>query len=554
MTPSDIVKLKHPEWTEHQLRWRWLADSLEGGDRYRWAVYGQDRRSMPVRNLIRHKREYPPPGEQDTYVSVPSSRVGIFGGPQVDATDDDYTLRLIRTPVPDLVSEVIGKHLGRVYRHEVRRQGPAQYLTWIEDVNGSGTPLDAWMRRQLAPQLLAIGCLDVVIDHPRPPAGSRVQTRADVQALSLDSVIARIIPPWDVMWWQLDATGRYERVLVHEMVEGVKGDPESRYRLWSKTEWVLMKPNGEVIEQAPHPYGVVPQIRCFVGRKYRCPHTGWTPIESVAERQREFYNRDSELVLSDVLQAHPMLQGPPPDADGTIALGPGWLLAKRREMSGPSVSYEGYDYIDPPKGAADSIRTNLDRIRDQIDRSQGLNKPAGSDAGGSSAGVVAQSGLSKSYDHQDRNDLLNNLADALQVVEVDLGRMAMLVATDGTDDGRDSIIVTYSRKFDLKSGDELAASLAAFQDVLASAGRAPELEIRVLMAIVRDELLPGLEDNEYAEIEDEIRMAIEESSTERKAGVMNAMAAATGVDSSINDPSANDPMGDPNAVAAQSQQ
>ena len=32
-----------------------MLDSLEGGERYRQAVYGYDRRGLPVRNLVRHK-------------------------------------------------------------------------------------------------------------------------------------------------------------------------------------------------------------------------------------------------------------------------------------------------------------------------------------------------------------------------------------------------------------------------------------------------------------------------------------------------------------------
>src|ERR1700710_1474607 len=52
----ELIGRRHPEWREHQLRWRWLLDSLEGGDRYRNAVYGYDRRGLPVRNLVRQKR------------------------------------------------------------------------------------------------------------------------------------------------------------------------------------------------------------------------------------------------------------------------------------------------------------------------------------------------------------------------------------------------------------------------------------------------------------------------------------------------------------------
>src|ERR1700688_2674602 len=58
---TTVVLRRHIDFIEHQLRWRWLLDSYEGGDRYRNAVYGPDRRGLPCRNLFRHKREYPDP-------------------------------------------------------------------------------------------------------------------------------------------------------------------------------------------------------------------------------------------------------------------------------------------------------------------------------------------------------------------------------------------------------------------------------------------------------------------------------------------------------------
>ena len=34
------IEEPHLEWLLHQLRWRWLLDSWEGGEAYRMAVYG----------------------------------------------------------------------------------------------------------------------------------------------------------------------------------------------------------------------------------------------------------------------------------------------------------------------------------------------------------------------------------------------------------------------------------------------------------------------------------------------------------------------------------
>ena len=499
----DLTRLRHPEWAEHRTRWQWLADSLEGGDRYRYAVYGTDRRGFPIRNLLRHKREYPAPGETHA-ITIPLS-----GGPVADSTDDDYSLRLVRTPVPDYVGECVRRHLGRIYRHEVRRSGPPAYIQWTANTDGAGTDIDAWMRHTVAPLLMAVGCLDIIMDHPPAPPNVAIRSRSQRDAYRLDAVVARVIMPTDVVWWRLEGHD-YAEAVVLERAETERGLAD-RYRHWTATDWTLYDADGGVLAQGTHPYGRVPMIRLMLARKPRCENVGWTPLEAVAERQREAYNRESELVLSDVLQAHPLLQGPPPDADGTISIGPQWLLAKKELRTGAGVAYEGYQYLDPPKGGADSLRQNIERLRAEVEASQGLAKPSGS------LGMVAQSGLSKAYDHATYNDILSMLADALQVAEVRLGRLATLVASDGADTDPD-IRVHYSRVYDLRAGAELASLLSAFQNVLQDAGRCPALETRVLMSIVRDELLPGMDDETYREIEAEVKQALAALEAERKLG------------------------------------
>jgi hypothetical protein len=119
----------HPEWLMHQLRWRWLLDSWEGGEAYRMAVYGYDIHGVPVRNLIRHKREYP--SSFDANYSIQTGRP--LGTDQANqATDDDYELRRARTPVPTFVAEAVEAHLARIYSREVHR-GPRAAHVLVEE-------------------------------------------------------------------------------------------------------------------------------------------------------------------------------------------------------------------------------------------------------------------------------------------------------------------------------------------------------------------------------------------------------------------------------------
>jgi hypothetical protein len=201
---GQIVKTPHVEWTLNQLRWRWLLDSWEGGEAYRTAIYGTDVRGMPIRNMIRHKREYPAPTDQSY-----SRQVGRPPGTDManQATDDDYELRRARTPVPGFVAEVVDRHLGKIFKKEVKRDGPDAIEQWWEDVDGRGTTMDQWMAETVAPLLLVLGQLDICLDHPPAPEREDVRSRADEMRLGLDAVVASYILPENVCWWVLDAQG-----------------------------------------------------------------------------------------------------------------------------------------------------------------------------------------------------------------------------------------------------------------------------------------------------------------------------------------------------------
>ena len=133
-----VVQRRHVDWVEHQIRWRWLLDSFEGGERYRNAVYGPDRRGLPARNLFRHKREYPDaqmnPNSYQGFagfmgsVNAQTQDVGygpypgmIGADPAATAQDDDYEYRRSRTPDPGV-------------RRRGRRGPP------VEDVRPGGAP------------------------------------------------------------------------------------------------------------------------------------------------------------------------------------------------------------------------------------------------------------------------------------------------------------------------------------------------------------------------------------------------------------------------------
>ncbi|CAN5865516.1 hypothetical protein BH23PLA1_BH23PLA1_23370 [soil metagenome] len=506
----ELIRRRHPEWQEHHRRWRWLLDSLEGGERYRQAIYGYDRRGLPIRNLVRHKREYPDPRELEG--STWTMPAGLGGDPAGVPTDDDFELRRARTPVPTFVAEAIDTHLSRIYAREVKRLGPKALMAWWQNVDGCGTTIDQWMIETVAPLLLTLGQLDLCFDHPPAPEGEPIETRADVLRLGLDACIASFILPENMLWWRLDETGRrYVECLVLESHEGAEG-VELRYRHWTDESSTLFDERGTVVSITPHPFGRVPIVRVFDRRKPRCRNIGQSRYEGIAERQREYYNRDSELILSDTTQAHPLLQGPEDyvQPDGAVPIGPGWLLPKKKNTHGGAATYEGFDVVEFPKDGAESIRRNKADIRDDVDRDSSLVRPVGRDG-------VAQSGLSKMIDHADGDNRLAKIARMLAHVEQQVAELALSVLSDGlvAPVRLAEVEVVYPAEFDLFTAGDVARATADFQALAARAGALPTCEGLMLSRLLRL-CLPGLNDSQYANCEQEIHKHLDRQARRRE--------------------------------------
>lgn len=532
--PADgrrLVEMRHPEWAEELIRWRWLLDSYEGGNRYRQATYGKDRLGLDVRNLIRHKRETPdrrdnptiyavtpfPSGAYDALSAALPARAG--SDPYSFAGEDEYELRRARTPVPTFMKEAIDGHLSHIYDREIVRKGPAFLEDWWLDVDGMGTPIDRFMEETVAPLLLTLGCLDLIFENPPAPGTEPIRTQADVRRLKLDRCIVGTILPERMVWWEQDLrTRRYLQCLVRECddlgVVDPKGSPIRSpnvfYRHWTPTYWTLYNADGNVLDEQAHGFGVVPIVRVFDQRnwaRYNLPNPRYAPV---ADWSRDYYNRDSELILSDTLQAFPLLEGPEDyvQADGTVPVGPSWLLPKKKNVQGGSATYEGFRYVDPPKGSADSIRANLDRIEEKIDRYTNRIKPAG--ARSSAKNTLEQSGISKAIDHQAAHKQLAQISSALERCERDMAEFAALVLTKSESRAhaiaRDiqAVPIVYPQDFELYSVSDVAVATSDFQAIALKTGvGVPDAEKAMLKRLLRL-CQPGLDDPAYKKLDAEI--------------------------------------------------
>lgn len=509
-----VVESRHPEFREHLQIWRWLQDSLEGGERYRDASYGEERftarwtetvkgeevqrlyhHTIPRRNLFRHPQEYPRAGDP----------VGQLydAGDYIASTGDEYEFRRALTPIPSFVAESVGAHLARIYAREVKREAPEGpsgdgLRAWWKDVDGSGTSIDEWMAETIAPLFLVLGQIDMAFDHPPAPDGEEARTRADVARLGLDRCVASYVLPENLVHWSLTRARSYGRCVVREWRHG-----KPCYREWTADGSTLYDEDGEEMESSPHAFGMVPVARCFDVRKPRCNNVGQSRYQSIAELQRAYYNVDSELTLANSLAAHPLLSGPTEYCAGdAIKVGPGSVLPKYRNSA--TGGYEGWEYVSAPSDASERLESKLQSYREQADRAACLTKPAGSQ--GTSGGTVSQSGISKMMDAVGGNDLLSKIGKSLERLERKAVSMALTVLNDRpcTPEELAKVTIRYPTEFDLFTAGDFASLVAEWQSMTANAG--PETPIATayqLKSYVRL-MMPGMDDRAYGEIDAEI--------------------------------------------------
>ncbi|MHB1556497.1 MAG: hypothetical protein ACYC61_03335, partial [Isosphaeraceae bacterium] len=375
----------------------------------------------------------------------------------------------------------------------------------------------------------------------------------------------------NMVWWRLDAAGRYRECLVREFADpsdrvdydedGNAIDPEDaggageawrrdyvRYRFWTAEESILFSYDGDrILERVPHRYGRVPIIRLVETPRHRTPNIGKSRYEGIAEYQREYYNRDSELILSDTLQAHPFLSGAEDfcKADNTLSIGPGYVLPKKKNPE--SGAYEGWEFVSPSKDPAESLRKNKQDIIDLKDRRACLLKPAGLVKGS----TTSQSGISKQLDAIAGQKLLASIAKSLAKAERQLAEYALLVLRDRPPDAatREQIRVVYPARFELFAAPEMTSNLLQLQQALAGAGEAPDTEREVLQSIVR-QLLLGLSDADYARLDAEIERTVDaKAQIKEKARVLDSPGFTSAVEAlegggSAEQAAGNDPLGE----------
>jgi hypothetical protein len=531
---ARFVKRRHADFAAIEMVCSWILDTLEGGEQYKRATYRAAWQYGTVQNMIRHRREWPiaDDGTPDAYAAEfwgtgaalnPAARqLAEYNR----AAEQNFQIRLQRTPTPTKLRQIIDKHLSHIYKNPPRRETKgasrmAVVEAWWEDVDGRGTDINKWMRESVAPLLIALGMLDIYCDHPAYQPGDLIPdptgdaadvaadpaplivSEADVIANNLHRCHAQFILPQNVLWYRLDYTGRhYIEVLIREYAvkPGAKGEPDKLvavFRYWTKYGWTLYDGDGRVLGEGVHSFGRVPIERVFDRRHPRLEHAGDARFFGVVEKSREYFNEESELIYAMDLQCFAFLEAPPiefNEAGDAIPIGPGMVLYRVPPpgQQGPS---EGYGYVAPPTAPLEFLMQRLESLDAAMDAEAGLSRPASARAVGGK--TYPASGIAKAFDQEEGNQIMAGVAMSLQECEEVAAGLAAGVVLDQvpTDAELAALKIVYTTEFNLLRYDEMSIMSEAYIAFRDQAGKVPPVEKRVLRWMA-DYMIRGIDDTE----------------------------------------------------------
>ena len=438
---KEIIDSPHPVYLQNVGYWRFLLQSYEGGRNYTNSairtgsgsdgsilksifttikVFAGGKEITPHQlegNLFRHVRET----NSDFATRQKMSYYYNFCAPIIDI----YTNHLFKQPVTEEWANIKSSVLKRE-----------------EDIDKMGSSIKEY-RTDLFNLAQIYGHMFTVIDSPK--ASGTIRTLQDKIDQGQFPYFVNYHPQ-SIINWSLDRFGQLNWILILED-EDESGDPnqfskdkehKANYRLWTRTEWILVDAEGKEIEQANHNLGVVPVVVTFDKKsKHLRNMLGISAIADIAFIARDVYNASSELrqILRDQTFSFLTLQGKAGDYD-QIEVGTNKGLLYPKEHNKP-------EYISPLSSNAEVYFTHIDK---QVTKMFQIAKLEGGSAQQNQTSDV-KSGTSKAWDFNETNAALTSKASNMQ--DAEMKRWNIFAIWEGKKKFEGSVI--YGDKFDIQS-------------------------------------------------------------------------------------------------------
>lgn len=454
-----FVERRHPKYKELLPHWNFMQATYDGG------------REWFKENVFRYIKE----GDKE------------FGDRLKRAYRFNHTREVV-----DLINKYLFKQ--SVTRNEV--DAPDCLKEFWKRSTKNGLTINDLMR-QVSKKTSQFGRIGIVVDMTKPASDMEVVSRADEKKADLKAY-CYIVGPQQLLDYSFDEHGNLQWVLIHEIGRNdddpfeSDGEPIHRFRLWTKTNWILYedqriasskKTKIVEVERGDHDVGEVPVIMAdhMIGED---EYEASAMIDDIAYLDRAVANYLSNLdaIIQD--QTFSQLAMP---AQNVV---PGEDSYKKMVEMGTNrvFLYDGEGgaapfYLSPDVKQADLIITAVNKIIGEIYHTVGL---AGERTKQDNAvGIDNSSGVAKAYDFERVNALLCAKSDSLEWVEEQIARL--VVKWHGESEKDVDTFISYPDNFDtrgLYDEFDIAARLMLID--------APDLIRRQQMEAVLDKLFPQL--------------------------------------------------------------
>lgn len=454
---STLIKKRHPEYEVRLPHWDFLELCYEGG------------RDWFEKNIFKYLKE----GDVEFKDRV--SRAYRFNHSK---------------EVVDLVCKYIFK--SKIYRNI--ENAPQEIIDfWAKTTRNGKSSIEKFIR-QVARDSSIYGRIWIIVDN------NRIVEDGDLGGREY----AYIVKPQHVLDMSYDDDGELNWIMIAETFRD-NIDPfssndmiNSRFRLWTKTNWYLIEKSGKdvvdingknlsVIDSGEHALGIVPVFphdHNDTDELYSSPSL----IADIAYLDRACANYLSNLdaIIQD--QSFSQLAMPAQN------LMPGEeAYNKMLEVGTKRIFlYDGEGggqpfYLSPDPRQAELIITAIGKIINEIYHTVGMAGERTKQD--NSIGIDNSSGVAKAYDFERVNALLTTKAVALKRAEVKMASLALLwngIVMSETDIGK---LITYPETFDVRGiSDEFSIA----QNLILV--ESPIEMIRQQMKVLVDKLFPTIDE------------------------------------------------------------
>jgi len=465
---KHLISRRHPKYADFLEHWSFLEQTYEGG------------REWFKDHIFRYIKE----GDQE------------FKERRQRAYRFNHTREVV-----DLLNKYLFKQ--HITRNETDAPESVKRFWAQSTKNGLGIRDFA---RQASKKASVAGRIGVVVDNNAAPGA--VISKADEKKAGVRTY-AYIVGPKQLLDYSFDENGELNWALILESARDdadpmeSSGDERPRYRLWTKTDWLLLEESGKggkkqvkIVGRGAHKLDEVPVIlhdNIISDEDYIVPSL----IDDIAYLDRATANYLSNLdaIIQDQTfsqLAMPAQNVMPGDDNYNTLLN----MGTKRVFLYDGESGVQPHYLSPDPKQAQMILAVINKIINEIYHTVGL---AGERTKQDNAvGIDNSSGVAKAYDFERVNALLQAKADSLEAFE---NKLARLVAKWNGEDGKiTKDLVTYPDDFDtrgLYDEFDIAARLMLVQ--------APDAVRRHQMETVIDKLFPQLAEDLKKTMLDELK-------------------------------------------------